>query len=182
MIRTSLVRALSARDHSTMTAPNAWEGLQSLVAHQPDVVLLDLGLPDLDGASLLAMIRAVSQVPVIVVSARDDDAGIVALLDAGADDYLVKPFAADPPAPPACCASWASTSAWDTRPAVWALRSRPTEVTAHHATVAASTVASSQATARTSRDRGCAVRAGVDAGVLTPASCPRGRARPSTSG
>jgi DNA-binding response OmpR family regulator len=95
MIRTALVRALSARQHSTMTAPTALEGLQSLVAHRPDVVLLDLGLPDLDGSALLAMIRAVSDVPVIVVSARDDGAGIVALLDAGADDYLVKPFAAD---------------------------------------------------------------------------------------
>ena len=94
-IRTSLVRALSAHEHSTTTAPTAMAGLQSLVAHRPDVVLLDLGLPDLDGASLLAMIRAVSAVPVIVVSARDDGAGIVALLDAGADDYLVKPFAAD---------------------------------------------------------------------------------------
>ena len=94
-IRTALVRALSAREHSTMTAPTALDGLQSLVAHPPDVVLLDLGLPDLDGASLLAMIRAVSAVPVIVVSARDDGPGIVALLDAGADDYLVKPFAAD---------------------------------------------------------------------------------------
>lgn len=70
-------------------------GLQSLVAARPDVVLLDLGLPDLDGAALLAMIRAVSDVPVIVVSARDDGAGMVAVLDAGADDYLVKPFAAD---------------------------------------------------------------------------------------
>ena len=70
-------------------------GLQSLVATRPDVVLLDLGLPDLDGAALLAMIRAVSDVPVIVVSARDDGAGMVAVLDAGADDYLVKPFAAD---------------------------------------------------------------------------------------
>jgi len=78
-----------------MTAPTAMTGLQSLVEHRPDVVLLDLGLPDLDGASLLAMIRAVSDVPVIVVSARDEGAGIVALLDAGADDYLVKPFAAD---------------------------------------------------------------------------------------
>jgi DNA-binding response OmpR family regulator len=94
-IRTALVRALTARQHSTMTAPTAMDGLQSLVAHRPDVVLLDLGLPDLDGASLLAMIRSVSDVPVIVVSARDDGAGIVALLDAGADDYLVKPFAAD---------------------------------------------------------------------------------------
>ncbi len=94
-IRTALVRALTARGHSTMTSPTALEGLQSLVEHRPDLVLLDLGLPDLDGASLLAMIRAVSDVPVIVVSARDGDAGIVALLDAGADDYLVKPFAAD---------------------------------------------------------------------------------------
>ncbi|WP_263729453.1 response regulator transcription factor [Cellulomonas sp. SG140] len=94
-IRTALVRSLSARAHSTMTAPNALEGLQSLVDHPPDVVLLDLGLPDLDGAALLAMIRAVSDVPVIVISARDDGAGIVSVLDAGADDYLVKPFAAD---------------------------------------------------------------------------------------
>ena len=94
-IRTALVRALGARQHSTMTAPTAMDGLQSLVAHRPDVVLLDLGLPDLDGAALLAMIRAVSDVPVIVVSARDDGPGIVSLLDAGADDYLVKPFAAD---------------------------------------------------------------------------------------
>jgi len=89
------VRALTARSHSTMTAPTAMTGLQSLVATRPDVVLLDLGLPDLDGAALLAMIRAVSDVPVIVVSARDDGAGMVAVLDAGADDYLVKPFAAD---------------------------------------------------------------------------------------
>ena len=94
-IRSALVRALTARSHSTMTSPTAMDGLQSLVAHRPDVVLLDLGLPDLDGASLLAMIRSVSDVPVIVVSARDDGDGIVALLDAGADDYLVKPFAVD---------------------------------------------------------------------------------------
>lgn len=94
-IRTALVRALTARQHSTMTSPTAMDGLQSLVAHRPDVVLLDLGLPDLDGASLLAMIRAVSDVPVIVVTARDEGKEIVALLDAGADDYLVKPFAVD---------------------------------------------------------------------------------------
>ncbi len=94
-IRTALVRALSARRHSTMTAPTAMAGLQSIVDHRPDVVLLDLGLPDLDGAHLLAMIRAVSDVPVIVVTARDDGPAVVQLLDAGADDYLVKPFAVD---------------------------------------------------------------------------------------
>jgi DNA-binding response OmpR family regulator len=94
-IRTALVRALTARDHSTMTSPTALDGLQSLVAHRPDVVLLDLGLPDLDGGALLAMIRAVSEVPVIVISARDEGTEIISLLDAGADDYLVKPFAAD---------------------------------------------------------------------------------------
>ena len=94
-IRSAMVRALGSRHHSTMTAPTAMSGLESLVAHPPDVVLLDLGLPDLDGKALLAMIRAVSEVPVIVVSARGDDPEIVTLLDAGADDYLVKPFAAD---------------------------------------------------------------------------------------
>ncbi|MGW6131116.1 response regulator transcription factor [Cellulomonas sp. NPDC055163] len=94
-IRTALVRALGAREHSTMTAPTALAGLQSIVSHRPDVVLLDLGLPDLDGATLLPMIRSVSDVPVIVVSARDDGRDIVALLDAGADDYLVKPFAVE---------------------------------------------------------------------------------------
>ena len=94
-IRSALVRSLTARGHAPTTAPTAMAGLQSLVAQAPDVVLLDLGLPDLDGGALLAMIRAVSDVPVIVVSARDDGADIIALLDAGADDYLVKPFAAD---------------------------------------------------------------------------------------
>ena len=94
-IRTALVRSLSARSHSTMTSPTALDGLQSLIDHRPDVVLLDLGLPDLDGRALLAMIRAVSDVPVIIISARDDGPVIVSALDAGADDYLVKPFAAD---------------------------------------------------------------------------------------
>jgi two-component system response regulator MprA len=92
-IRTAEIRALNARGHSTMSTPTALEGLQQIIAQTPDVVLLDLGLPDLDGQALLAMIRAVSSVPVIVVSARDDGPEIVAALDAGADDYLVKPFA-----------------------------------------------------------------------------------------
>ena len=70
-------------------------GLQEAVDARPDLVVLDLGLPDLDGAQLLRMIRAVSAVPVIVATARDDDASILSALDAGADDYVLKPFQVD---------------------------------------------------------------------------------------
>jgi DNA-binding response OmpR family regulator len=70
-------------------------GLQEAVENRPDIVVLDLGLPDIDGCTLLTMLRSVSQVPVIVATARDDEAEIVRALDAGADDYVVKPFAAD---------------------------------------------------------------------------------------
>jgi DNA-binding response OmpR family regulator len=69
-------------------------GLRDALDDRPDLVVLDLGLPDLDGRELLRMLRAVSSVPVIVATARDDETEIVRLLDAGADDYLVKPFTA----------------------------------------------------------------------------------------
>ncbi len=59
------------------------------------MIVLDLGLPDVDGAELLKMIRAVSAIPVIIATARSDEAGVVALLDSGADDYVVKPFSVD---------------------------------------------------------------------------------------
>ncbi len=94
-IRTSLVRSLTERGHAVVSAPTAMAGLQEAVDSRPDVVLLDLGLPDLDGATVLRMLRAVSQVPVVVVTARDDEAEIVRLLDQGADDYVVKPFRPD---------------------------------------------------------------------------------------
>lgn len=74
------------------SADRAMEGLQLAVKGSPELILMDLGLPDLDGGELLRMIRAVSQVPVIVITARDEDHNIVETLDAGADDYLVKPF------------------------------------------------------------------------------------------
>lgn len=67
-------------------------GLESAVDNPPDVVLLDLGLPDVDGLQILAMLRAVSDVPVIIITARDDDSDVVKALDGGADDYVVKPF------------------------------------------------------------------------------------------
>jgi DNA-binding response OmpR family regulator len=70
-------------------------GLQAAVESQPDLVVLDLGLPDLDGCTLLRMLRAVSQVPVIVATARDDEGEVIRALEAGADDYVVKPFAPD---------------------------------------------------------------------------------------
>jgi len=69
-------------------------GLQQAIDGRPDLVVLDLGLPDLDGGELLRMLRAVSRVPVIVATARDDDPSMVSALDAGADDYIVKPYSA----------------------------------------------------------------------------------------
>ena len=91
-IRRSLTRALEDRNHAVATAPTGMAGLETAVQTEPDVVILDLGLPDVDGLSVLTMLRAVSEVPVIVITARDDEPTIVAALDAGADDYVVKPF------------------------------------------------------------------------------------------
>jgi two-component system KDP operon response regulator KdpE len=93
-IRTPLLRALRDRGHAVAAASTAMEGLRAALEDKPDLVVLDLGLPDVDGAELLRMLRAVSRVPVIVATARDADAEIVRVLDAGADDYLVKPFTA----------------------------------------------------------------------------------------
>ncbi len=93
-IRAALLRGLCERGHAVDSAPTALAGLEHAVTRRPDIVVLDLGLPDLDGATMLRMLRGASQVPVIVATARDDEAGIVAVLDAGADDYLVKPFSA----------------------------------------------------------------------------------------
>jgi len=93
-IRAALIRALRERGHAVSSAGTALEGLRRAVDEKPDLVVLDLGLPDLDGRELLRMLRAVSSVPVIVATARDDDESVVQALDAGADDYVVKPFPA----------------------------------------------------------------------------------------
>ena len=91
-IRELAVRALADAGHVVRAEASAMAALQGIVDTAPDVVVLDLGLPDLDGSDLLRMIRAVSDVPVIIATARDDDAEIVRLLDAGADEYVVKPY------------------------------------------------------------------------------------------
>src|SRR5258705_8598280 len=67
-------------------------GLKAIIDAHPDLVILDLGLPDVDGRDLLRMIRAVSQVPIVVATARGGEAEIVEVLESGADDYVVKPF------------------------------------------------------------------------------------------
>lgn len=94
-IRASLIRALEEQGHAVASEPTGMRGLEAVVQGSPDVVLLDLGLPDVDGLAVLGMLRAVSPVPVIVITARDEDPSIVAALDAGADDYVVKPFGLD---------------------------------------------------------------------------------------
>jgi len=91
-IRSAITRALTDLGHAVTTSDRGMPGLESAVDNQPDVVLLDLGLPDVDGLQVLAMLRAVSDVPVIIITARDDDADMVKALDGGADDYVVKPF------------------------------------------------------------------------------------------
>jgi DNA-binding response OmpR family regulator len=90
-IRTAVIRSLTERGHVVTSAPTAMT-VQLAVSEKPDVVLLDLGLPDLDGREVLRMLRAVNQVPIIVITARNRESEMVRLLDAGADDYLVKPF------------------------------------------------------------------------------------------
>ena len=93
-IRSSLTRDLTTAGHVVNASGSGAEGLSAALADRPDVVVLDLGLPDLDGRDVMMMLRAIRDVPVIVITARDDDASMVRLLDAGADDYVVKPFRA----------------------------------------------------------------------------------------
>jgi DNA-binding response OmpR family regulator len=94
-IRDALARVLTEHGYAVRSATTGFAGLQEVNGDPPDVVVLDLGLPDADGGEILRMIRAVSPVPIIVATARDEEAGIVKLLEAGADDYVVKPFSGE---------------------------------------------------------------------------------------
>jgi DNA-binding response OmpR family regulator len=93
-IRIALTRSLHDHGHVVTSVGSGMPALTAAVEQRPDVVLLDLGLPDVDGADVLSMLRAVSDVPVIIATARDDEADVVRLLDLGADDYVIKPFTA----------------------------------------------------------------------------------------
>jgi DNA-binding response OmpR family regulator len=94
-IRAAVRRGLSERGYAVAVAATGLAGLEQVLRDAPQVVLLDLGLPDVDGLTLIAMIRAASHVPIIVITAQDDDPTMVRALDEGADDYVVKPFGTD---------------------------------------------------------------------------------------
>ncbi|MFC4111945.1 response regulator transcription factor [Nonomuraea zeae] len=94
-VRSAIIHELGARGHAVRSAGCALDALREISQRPPDAVVLDLGLPDLDGSEALRMVRGISDVPVIVATARDEEAEIVRLLRAGADDYLVKPFSGD---------------------------------------------------------------------------------------
>jgi two-component system KDP operon response regulator KdpE len=86
---------LAARGYEVATAADGGEALRAAATLRPDVVVLDLGLPDMDGATVIEGLRGWSAVPIIVLSARTDSGDKVAALDAGADDYVTKPFGMD---------------------------------------------------------------------------------------
>jgi two-component system KDP operon response regulator KdpE len=91
-IRRLLRTTLAVQDYRVIEAADGAEGLSLLRHERPDVLVLDLGLPDIDGLELIRKIRAESPVPIVVLSSRDDERGKVEALDLGADDYVTKPF------------------------------------------------------------------------------------------
>lgn len=91
-IRNLITTALKAHDYRYLTAPNGERAILEASSHNPDIVLLDLGLPDMDGMEVIRKIRSWSNMPIIVISAKCEDADKIEALDTGADDYLTKPF------------------------------------------------------------------------------------------
>jgi two-component system KDP operon response regulator KdpE len=94
-IRRLLRTTLSVQDYNVLEAGSVAEALDMLAAEKVDLVILDLGLPDGDGIEVIRTVRLESETPIIVLSARNDERGKVAALDAGADDYVTKPFGAE---------------------------------------------------------------------------------------
>ena len=94
-VRNLMMTTLRTHGYHYLTAANASTALMEASSHNPDIVLLDLGLPDLDGVEVIQGIRQWSAMPIIVVSARSEDVDKIRALDAGADDYLTKPFSVE---------------------------------------------------------------------------------------
>lgn len=94
-IRNLITTTLKTRDYKYLIAKNGESAIMEASTHNPDIVLLDLGLPDIDGIEVIKRIRSWSEVPIIVISARSEDSDKIEALDNGADDYLTKPFSVE---------------------------------------------------------------------------------------
>lgn len=94
-IRNLITTTLKAHDYRFITAQNGQSAILEASSHNPEIVLLDLGLPDIDGVKIIEKIRSWSNMPIIVISARSEDTDKIDALDAGADDYLTKPFSVE---------------------------------------------------------------------------------------
>ncbi len=94
-VRNLITTTLGTQDYKYHTAATGEAAILESVSHKPDVVLLDLGLPDMDGVEIIKKIRTWSNMPIIVISARSEDMDKIYALDAGADDYLTKPFSVE---------------------------------------------------------------------------------------
>ncbi len=94
-IRRALRTSLEAHGNEVTTVGTGGEGVVEVAERAPDLVLLDLGLPDIDGTEVIRRVRAFSEVPIIVLSVRETQRDKVSALDAGADDYVTKPFGMD---------------------------------------------------------------------------------------
>lgn len=94
-VRNLITTTLETQKYRFLSAPTGETAILEAVSHNPDVVLLDLGLPDIDGIEIIKKIRAWSMMPIIVISARSEDTDKIDALDAGADDYLTKPFSVE---------------------------------------------------------------------------------------
>jgi DNA-binding response OmpR family regulator len=94
-IREALARSLAARGHDVRSSGTGVAGVEDALADAVDLIVLDLGLPDIDGLDVLKMVRSVSSTPIVIATARDDESEIVRALRAGADDYVVKPFSSE---------------------------------------------------------------------------------------
>ena len=94
-VRNLITTTLRAHDYRFLTASNGEAAILEASSHNPEIILLDLGLPDIDGVEVIHRIRTWSNVPIIVISARSEDTDKINALDAGADDYLTKPFSVE---------------------------------------------------------------------------------------
>lgn len=94
-IRNLITTTLETQDYKFHTATTGSEAILEAVSYRPDIILLDLGLPDMDGVEIIKKIRTWSTVSIIVISARSEDSDKIDALDAGADDYLTKPFSVE---------------------------------------------------------------------------------------